>query len=136
MTSVLRRYAQIEPRTQFFYVLGEISGYINTSTSIPTSSLMSLQDVNSAFLGQVQFPPSVIYPFTLLKDLGRQITVFDPTIVGSPHVALFRQVMIVNGINVEGIPTQSTPFVYICTWIDATPGGHIPFNVADVARTG
>ena len=146
MTSVLRRYAQMDPRTQYFVVLSPytVIGYLNTSTSIPTSSLMTLADASVALAGQTPYPTG-----TLLKDLGRQITVYDPTVPGSPHVATFRQVMLVNGQNVEGIPTLNPPappatsysplnsFTYICTWIDITPPGiHLPYILAEVARTG
>ncbi len=103
---------------------------------------MILNDVSNAFLSA---PVPTAYPVgSLLKDLGRQITVYDPTIPGSPHIAIFRQVMLVNGQNVEGIPTLTPPgppytppnsFAYICTWLDGSGRG-APFVLAEVARTG
>jgi hypothetical protein len=144
MTSVLRRYAQMDPRTQYFFVLSSpVPCYVNESTSINTSQLMTITDVSNAFLATTPQLPDYTTG-NLLKDMGRQITVYDPTIAGSPHIAIFRQVMLVNGFNVEGIPNsnnQPPPFVptnsfaYICTWVDDS-GRPPPFVLADVARTG
>lgn len=138
MTSVLRRYAQIEPRIQYFIVLDTVQGYINTSNFVSTSPLMTLTDFSGAFVaGGAQIASA-----TLLKDMGRQITVYDPA-NNNAHIAIFRQVMLVNGLNVEGVPTISTgiPYVppnsytYICTWVD-TPTRPPPFVLAVVSRTG
>ena len=85
--------------------------------------------------------------FPLLQDLGRQITVYDnttPGVIGSPHIALFRQVLWVNGLYAEGIniDVSGNPINmgYICVWADATPYRNVPapynFTVAPVARTG
>ena len=142
MTSVLKRYAQMDPRTQYFLALDSVPCYVDNSTSINISRLMTRSDVSTAFL---LMPVPAAYPVgSLLKDLGRQITVYDPAIPGSPHIAIFRHVMLVNGLNVEGIPTLTPPgppytppnsFAYICTWVDA-PGRPAPFVLAEVARTG
>ena len=143
MTSVLRRYAQMEPRTQYFFVLdATVPCYVNESTSINTSQLMTISDVSTAFAATIPLPDYTLG--NLLKDMGRQITVYDPSIVGSPHIAIFRQVMLVNGLNVEGIPNSNNQpppfnptnsFAYICTWVDY-PGRPAPFVLAEVARTG
>jgi len=127
MTSALRRYAQIEPRVQYFSVLTmyPIDGWLLT----PTKASSPIMDVSS-FVAAFTDTPNVFTGTCLLKDLGRQITVYDPSITGSPHVALFRQVMEVNGPGQEGI---SSNIAYICVWTD---GINPTFLTAPVARTG
>jgi len=66
----------------------------------------------------------------LAQDLGRSVTVYNPAITGSPHIAIFRQVMLVNGPGYEGI---SGTTAYICTWSDNQFG---TYPVQAVARTG
>ena len=81
-------------------------------------------------------------PPALLLDTGRQITVYDPTQIGSPHVALFRQVMMVSGSHYspssgsewEGI---SNTIVYICVWSTDNFGSLAPeLAPAFLGRTG
>lgn len=129
MTSVLRRYAQLDPRTQYFYTNGTTLGYVDSSSNnITVSSLMTIGDVSAAFVTPITLNTN------LLKDLGRTITVYDPA-NNNMHIAIFRQVMVVNGLNVEGIPNGTGKFCYICTWVDSPSRGN-PFVLADVARTG
>lgn len=123
MTSVLRRYSQIEPRIKYFTVLTDTSGYTLNGGSI-SNPLMDASSYVAAYTDTVTFLSGV-----QLLDLGRSITVYNPTVTGSPHVGLFRQVMLVNGPNIEG--TNST-IAYICTWAD----GSGLFEPAAVARTG
>jgi hypothetical protein len=127
MTSVLRRYAQIEPRIQYFSVfpLSTVDGW-TLNTNKVASPLMDI----SSFLVSFTNTPAKFNDFYLLKDLGRQITVYNTTIVGDPHVAVFRQVMQVNGPGIEGI---SSNIAYICVW---TAGLNPSFVAAPVARTG
>ena len=122
MTSVLKRYAQIDPRVQFFTVLADCSGW-TLDANETSSPLMTTTAFNAAYTEDVRIP--VCY---LLKDLGRSITVYDPTT--SAHVAVFRQIMQVKGpVGNEG---NSTFQAYICTWDD----GSGLYNPAFVARTG
>jgi len=123
MTSVLRRYAQIEPRIKYFNVLTDVSGYTLNSGSI-SGPLMDASSYVAAYTKTIEFLPAA-----QLLDLGRSITVYNPRVTGSPHVGLFRQVMLVKGPNIEG--TSST-IAYICTWAD----GSGLFKPAAVARTG
>jgi len=127
MTSVLRRYAQIEPRIQYFQPLtaDTIPGWTFLGTGLP-SSVMTV----SAFEATFEPVASLFVGNYLLKDLGRQITVYNSNVTGSPHVAVFRQVMQVNGPNREGI---SSNIGFICTWDD---GSGYPFIAAPVARSG
>lgn len=134
MTSVLRRIAQMEPRTQYFYG-NSVDGYVlDPASGIEISPVMEMTDFDTAFFDASSSPVTLTGP--LLKDLGRQITVYDNStagVVGSPHIAIFRQVMDVNGLNTEGI--ASPPMIaYICTWVDGVRPA--PYVLSDVARTG
>lgn len=127
MTSVLRRYAQIDPRVQFFSIfpLSVVDGWKPTGLGTPapvmdiSSFLTAFTDISDNYNGYYQ-----------LKDLGRQITVYNSNVAGDPHVALFRQVMGINGPNKEGITSN---IAYICVWVD---GINPNFLAAPVARIG
>ena len=125
MTSVLRRYAQIEPRIKYMTVIDDCSGW-TLDVNQSSSSLMDISSFTYAMSPTINYGSGY-----LLQDLGRQITVYNsaPSVQGSPHVAIFRQVMQVNGPNMEG---TSTNIAYICVWND----GSATFPLAFVARTG
>ena len=125
MTSVLKRYAQIDPRTGFFRTFGTCLGYTLKTNSTSNPVMMDVEFVAAFVPSSISFASDL-----LLKDLGRQITVYDTTGTGSPHIAIFRQVMQVNGPLEEGI---SSNIAYICTWADGSGG---VYTVAPVARTG
>lgn len=72
---------------------------------------------------------------SLLKDLGRQITVYDSAQVGYPHVAVLRQVLYIDQSAIpetEGIGDQV--IFYVCTWAQVNDGD--PFVTSSVVRTG
>ena len=138
MTSVLKRVAQQGPRTQYFYTSAPVDGIILVPESgVTITPVMEKTQISNGFTYN-------ILPGPLLKDLGRQITVYDnttPGVVGSPHIAIFRQVMDVNGAFTEGvispqpIPPIPQTIAYICTWVSSTALDP-PFILAEVARTG
>jgi hypothetical protein len=123
MTSVLRRYSLIEPRIKYLTVITDCSGYTLNSGSI-SNPLMDYPSFAAAYTQTIDFPAA-----SLVQDLGRAITVYDPTIPGSPHIALLRQVMLVNGPGIEGINSN---IAYICTWADGGPD----IEACVLARTG
>ena len=143
MTSALRRYSLINARIQNYVALADCTGWtLNSGASC--SSLMELTAFKAAFASS----DAALVNGNLLKDLGRQITVYDATttgVVGSPHVAVFRQVMLLNGADQEGIPPSGSPAIfYICVWLD-NKTSYIPgsgnldsrgFQMAAVARCG
>lgn len=137
MTSALRHYSLIDMRTRNYIVIADCSGYV-LNEGFSCSSLMELTDFNDAF-DPVEESLSAGF---LLKDLGRQITVYDNTtsgIVGSPHVAIFRQVMVMYGLDTEGINTTGINTFYICIWLDEALGSaanDFGFTLAQVARLG
>lgn len=132
MTSVLRRYAQTDPKTGFFTAL---SSPIDVWRDVSGQIGQSVMDI-SGFLTAFNPDTVSIAASSLLKDLGRQIVIYNSNITTNPHVAIMRQVMLVNGTNIEGIsdvPPFSTNLYYICTWND---GYNTLFPLAPVARTG
>jgi len=72
---------------------------------------------------------------SLLKDLGRQITVYDAAQVGYPHVAVFRQVLYIDqnaSLETEGIGDKV--IFYVCVWAQQSEGA--TFVTSSVVRTG
>ena len=132
MTSVLRRYAQTDPKTGYFIVL---NASMHVWRDISSQTSHSVMDI-SGFLTALAPATESIPASTLLKDLGRKIVIYNSNIPTNPHVAIMRQVMLVNGTNIEGIsdvPPFASNLYYICTWND---GYNIQFPLAIVARTG
>jgi len=132
MTSVLRRYAQTDPKTGYFICLSATMPVWRDISGQTSHSVMDISGFLTALApGVVSTPAS-----TLLKDLGRKIVIYNSDISGNPHIAVMRQVMRVNGTNIEGISDVkpfATNLYYICTWND---GYNILFPLAIVARTG
>lgn len=109
---MLRAYAQIPARAKYFmYAAGtDVSGNV-PATSIFTLPVGSYADLTSmATATEVNAIPGFVTDVTpatgLLKDMGRQITIYDPTT--RLHVAVYRQVQVVDGIASEGVG-GSTP---------------------------
>lgn len=145
MTSVLRRYAQTDPKTGYFTgfpndVSGgvpfyEITVWRDISGQI-SNSVMDISGFNAAFNDTTY---NIAYAQILYKDLGRQIVIYNASIPTNPHVAIMRQVMLVKGYNIEGIsdvPPFATNLYYICTWNDGSTTTNTLFPLAPVARTG
>ena len=110
MTSVLRRYAQIDPRSQNMVVLADCSGWTYDSSSNVTSSpVMALETFLAAYNSTAIFLQN-----QLVKDLGRSINVYDPASSNNLY-QVYRQVMLLYGPGIEGISTQ---IAYVCTWSD------------------
>jgi len=132
MTSVLRHYAQTDPKTGFFIALSASMRVWRDISGQTSHSLMDISGFLTALAPATVTPPAS----TLLKDLGRKIVIYRSDISGNPHVAVMRQVMLVRGTNIEGI-SDVFPFAnnlyYICTWND---GYNTLFPLALVARTG
>ena len=107
---MLRRYAQIEPRSQNMVVLADCSGWTyDTSSNITSSPVMSLENFTAAYI-----PTLLFLQNQLVKDLGRSINVYDPANSNNLY-QVYRQVMLVYGPGIEGISTQ---IAYVCTWSD------------------
>jgi len=116
MTSVLRRYSQADPRTQYFFVLDEVCyGYTYVASSgISQSPVMTIADFKGAYARTMEYRTGF-----MLKDLGRFIHVYDPNSANNLY-QIYRQVMLVGQQSIttgsagnEGVTTQIS---YICTW--------------------
>jgi hypothetical protein len=140
MTSVLRRYAQIDPRSAFFIVLESPLTTWTVDASGSSSSLMSFTQFTSNLTeGTFGGEEDLLIMGNLLKDLGRQITVYDDTIPGYPHVAIFRQVLYIDNTQTsetEGIGTGIPIIFYICVWAQHDSDSFPQFTASRVARTG
>jgi len=130
MTSVLKRFSQIETRIKYFNLIADCSGYV-----IPYSSAQPIMDIsgfNAVATTKIGFTAGA-----QLQDLGRQITVYNSHISGSPHVALFRQVILVSPTSPywEGL-NLTNQTAYICIWAAPTNTSPIAYTPALVARVG
>jgi hypothetical protein len=131
---VLRRYAQIDPRSAFFTVLGSPLTTWTVDASGSSSSLMSVTQFTSNLSSDVS---GLVIVGDLLKDLGRQITVYDDTIAGYPHVAIFRQVLYIdNTLTSETEGIGDSVIFYICVWAQHDSSSSPQFTASRVARTG
>jgi hypothetical protein len=111
MSSTLRSYAQIPARVKYFIY---DSGSATTDVAVPAVSIFTLpvgayaslsskataDEVNDVANTDPSSPAT-----SLLKDMGRQITIYDDTT--SAHVAIYREVQVVNGADTEGVGGSS-----------------------------
>jgi hypothetical protein len=141
MTSVLKRYSQIDSRVRFFTALEALP-------SINAYKLLSGARTGVVDIADVSDNVVLTAPF--LKDLGRTIYVHDASVSDTidespvgPRVAVLRQVQIVNGAGTGGISgTAANNFgsYWIATWTSTggtyTPAAGTAIILAKVARTG
>jgi len=140
MTSVLRKYSQIDPRFAYYLVLSDTSGgpmpMWRTVQNGITSTLMSITEFTTNLIEDTS-SPIIPKAGNLLKDLGRQITVYNPAVTGYPHIALFRQVLYIDQdrtAETEGIGAQIT--FYVCVWAQESTTLSVQFKPQYVVRTG
>jgi hypothetical protein len=155
MSSILRSPYQIDVRSKYLLVVTDPSADPNVSVSaeyfgvggasiiqITTGSLRSLgskatideiAETSVNILPYVNVPDEqVIWNGRIFKDLGRSLTIYDPDIADSPHIATYRQCQLISGSGSEGVANSSPLYdanFYIRVW--AADG----VNVA-VARLG
>ena len=128
MSSVLRSFSQIPVRAK--YLLAMMAGATpSPSTAISEASAFTL--VPGSFINMssvateadiVDLSPVVITDISggLFKDLGRQVTVYDPAT--HKHLAVFRQVQRVAGSGSEGVglsglvPETYLANIYMKVW--------------------
>ncbi len=104
---MLRTYAQIPARAKYFLY----NDGIDVPGTVPTTSIFTLPEGSYADLTSMATATAVnavvgivtgVAPATnILKDMGRQITIYDPTT--HLHLAVYRQVQVVDGIATEGV---------------------------------
>jgi hypothetical protein len=126
MSSNLRSPSQISVTTKFLITIGGnqcVNGEFSTGELFGNAGSSIIKIVNPSIL----LPPvatvselttiladsEVTQPFcgpplgagSLFKDMGRQVTVYDDSLPGSPHVATYRECQRVDGFQTEGVPT-------------------------------
>jgi hypothetical protein len=107
MASVLRSFSQIPVRAKYFIWLNNDP---NTN-AIPAASAFKLNPGSYAAIGSMaiadDITPVTTSPFdsevppSLLKDMGRQITIYDEST--KLHLAVYREVQIIDGAASEGV---------------------------------
>lgn len=123
MTSVLRKFSQINPREKYFTVLENDQPHWAVNDTFTLHPLMTVTEFDDATT-----PSSALLDAgMLLKDLGRTVVVYDPT-NRNLHTAVYRQVQRVNSVTTGGVGNISD-IVYIRVW--SADG-----VVTHVARTG
>jgi hypothetical protein len=130
MSSILRKFSQIPVRTKYLLVMADPEAGDNVPTDGERFGVFGasiLQVTNGTFLnltstntvagitaavtaaGATVTPivntliPLVTYTGRLFKDLGRELTVYDPSVAGDLHVATYRECQLVNGAAYEGV---------------------------------
>lgn len=144
MTSVLKRYSQIDQRIRYF------------TSVVAQPTIRAYKLLSSARTGVVDFSDvsangTIPSPY-FLKDLGRTIYVYDASVPDTieespvgPQVAILREVQLVNGVSTEGV-SGSSPNNFNSYWIATwtANGGTVQqysnsantIVLAPVARTG
>jgi hypothetical protein len=123
MSSVGSHYSQISARGKFFLPLAGAEGYYLNAvdTGVPNSVQYDLSGT--------EIPPDfdisgTVISGNLLKDLGRQVVLYDNSVPAavSPgptsqyaRVAVWRQVQVQNGASTEGVGLPGD-VVWVKTW--------------------
>lgn len=139
MTSVLRAYSQIPVRAKYLLAVSDLSGSIGAEPSdkgaftLPAGEFLTLTSIaENADISGAGYAGFDISSGMLFKDMGRQITIFDRSVQGIPHLAVFRQVQLVNGSGSEGVEDAAPAFganIFVKVW--AADGQNVV-----VVRTG
>lgn len=125
MTSALKKWGQIDSRIKYFMAFGDVSGwnYAGEATDLLDSTTAATEFTRVR----------KISANSLMKDLGRSITVYNDGVVGYPHTMIYRQIQLVNGSTTGGVggtPANGYNSYWIKVWSDTGA------DIAKVARTG
>lgn len=137
MSSTLRKIAQIPSRVKYLVAVGSPTSTVATQTTAgvaaDTCYAFTCDEgaLSSSLLpsGTTAISGAAAYSYAagdLFKDLGRQLVIYDSAT--DAHLAVFRQVQLVNGAGAEGVGA-TLPATFIKVWA-ATGVGVL------VARTG
>ena len=114
MSSVLRTFSQIPVRAKYLLVAASTGGNavitgdasqvsaftLAAGAFLTVTSVATVADVSDgagyAIVTDISGSNGALY-----KDLGRQITIYDPA--DHAHLAVFRQVQVIDGIETEGV---------------------------------
>lgn len=113
MTSVLRNFSQIPVREKFLLAVTDGSANQISAFEMSAGEYLSITSVTE-FVDVSGADGYAYYPITsgsLFKDMGRQITIYDPA--DHKHLSVYRQVQLVSGSASEGVNTDgNTPESY------------------------
>ena len=140
MSSVTSSFAQISGRVKFFLGVAEdISGYV-------VAGLNSVSPTNSGTdIISTAVPVHLGGAGLLLKDLGRQIVLYEEPLLGStlrsPHVATYRQVQVIDatsGAGTEGVDGSAPDgdLSYYNTYYVCVSSANQTDHPVKVVRTG
>ena len=115
MTSILRTFSQIPVREKYLLVTAapavisgdpsQVSAFTLTPGAfISVTSVATDADIDVPATGYDSTIADNLTNGALYKDLGRQITIYDPA--DHKHLAVFRQVQTVDGIGSEGVDVE------------------------------
>lgn len=127
MTSVLRRYDQIEPRIRYLLVNQAVNPALPTTNlssggvtafTVPQGTFGPIDTIHDANMASIT--GAVVTPLAvgqLYRDTGRSLYVYDVLGAGGTQVAIFRQVILMRrGYGSEGINNWTGPSIYIKVW--------------------
>lgn len=127
MSSVSSSPAQVDRRTGYFYVFTELSTAGSFARTANSGAVIEATMTSSTFTGRSAALGSAVAVGTILRDMGKQVTIVDATT--GLHTQVWRRVQIVNGAVSEGVPASPTD-LYVLTWSASAAVG-VP-----VVRTG
>lgn len=125
MTSVLRRYDQINPRVRCLLVVAapifdvslNLSSGGVTAFTVPQGTFGPVDTIQDGSLASYGATLQALTIGTLYRDMGRSLYVYDVLGAGGTQVAIFRQVKLMyNGYGSEGIYSWTGPSVYVKVW--------------------
>ncbi len=135
MSSTLRKIAQIPARIKYLVAIDNADSTTNVVTSVSCYGIQFADPADIPSESLVAYPSGGAFTDStevnlaqgdLFKDLGRQLVIYDSAT--DAHLAVFRQVQLVNGAGSEGVGA-TLPATFIKVW-SASGGG------VGVARTG
>jgi hypothetical protein len=150
MSSAIRKFSQIPVRTKYLLGFGVTSDAsendnaavfgdagasvirVTNGAFLSIGAITTIADIALVGASIRPYLPSTSITGKLFKDLGRSVTVYDPTVYGDPHIAVYRECQLVNGAANEGVSENSPLYgadYYVRVW--AADGTGVA-----VARTG
>lgn len=131
MSSAIKKWGQIDSRIKYFMAFGDVSGWTLDSTYPATTPVIGSTASPTPFTRTIRIPAN-----SLMKDLGRAVTVYDDDLTVLPdyqYKIIYRQIQLVNGVATEGV--AGTPANgYRSYWIKVWSSDGV--DIAKVARTG
>ena len=130
MSSVSSSPAQVDRRTGYFYVITQLSTAGTFARNANSGAVIEGIMTSSDFTGRSAVLGSTVAVGTILRDMGKQVTIVDATT--GLHTQVWRRVQVIdddaNGY--EGVQNAAYQDLYVLTWSASAAVG-VP-----VVRTG